>query len=206
MFDNFRRSFDATSRSGHEAWCPEPMKNVGGYQEFAHEFAGATFNSGLYRFYDETTAPSLYRDFVLAFPDVHRRMAPFAYDWMGNQFALDFGRRQGDEPSVVLLDFGLGTMLEIPGTFKSFHEERLVENAAAVLVAELFDEWMRTRGSGPIARDECVGYSVPMFLGGSEDLDNCDLISLEVHLNLSAQLIDKTRDLPPGTPISSVTI
>ncbi len=56
-------------------------------------------------------------------------------------------------------------MLEVPATFRSFHNEELVDYADAALAINLYQQW-RSQG-GPSARpQQCGGYRVPLFLGG----------------------------------------
>ncbi len=50
----------------------------------------------------------------------------------------------------------------------------------------------------------CVGYKKPLFLGGSDTTDNLELAKLEVYWEISAQLLNKTRDLPIGTHVNNI--
>jgi len=38
------------------------------------------------------------------------------------------------------------------------------------------------------------------------DLDNVEVIDFVVSLNIAGQIHEQVRDLPPGTPISGITI
>ena len=58
----------------------------------------------------------------------------------------------------------------------------------------------------PLKADECVGYRVPLFLGGQDVVDNLEVSDLGVYWSLCAQLRQGTRDLPTGTSIGSVSV
>lgn len=49
-------------------------------------------------------------------------------------------------------------------------------------------------------------FKIPPVLGGSLDVDNLDVEDYEVASALAGQLHRQVKDVPPGTPISGVTI
>ncbi|HIF6190235.1 TPA: T6SS immunity protein Tdi1 domain-containing protein [Vibrio parahaemolyticus] len=100
---------------------------------------------------------------------------------------------------------GTGEALEIPVNFAQFHEDELVNYTNEALAVEFFSEWLAT-GNEPPASSQCVGYKKPLFLGGADIVANLELIDLEVYWGISGQLLEKVRGLPPGTPISNITI
>jgi hypothetical protein len=59
-------------------------------------------------------------------------------------------------------------------------------------------------GSVPLGFDQCVGYDVPLFLGGADTIENLHVEDIDVYWSLTAQLRAATRNVPPGTPISGV--
>jgi hypothetical protein len=50
-------------------------------------------------------------------------------------------------------------------------------------------------------RRQCVGYKIPLFLGGEDGPDNFEISDLDVYWHITAQLIEKTKGLPIGTPV-----
>ena len=132
-----------------------------------------------------------------AFPEFADRACPFGYDWLGRQFAIDIGRQEAGQPLVLLLEPGTGEGLEIPSTFAAFHDEEIVDYRDAALASGFFDTWSRTQGAVvPLPRGNCVGYRVPLFLGGHDDVDNLELIDLEVYWTICGQLRRRTSQLP----------
>ena len=142
---------------------------------------------------------------IKAFPAFAARIQCFGADWLGRQFALDHGRVVGGEPQVLMLEPGTGEALEIPVGYEDFHSHELIEQAEAVVAFSFFKDWLAAGGKTP-EYDQCVGYGVPLYLGGSDDVSNLELSDFEVYWSISAQLLAKVRGLPPGTKIGNVSI
>lgn len=53
---------------------------------------------------------------------------------------------------------------------------------------------------------QVYGFTAPPVLGGAVDLGNVEVIDFVVSLNIAGQIHEQVRDLPPGTPISGITI
>jgi hypothetical protein len=207
MFDRFRAEYAPLrgDGSGGSGWQHESLASVDGYSDFASEFAGATFAGGLYRVHDAESGPLALMLISETFPEFAGRTCPFGYDWLGRQFAVDSGRVAGGQPQVLLLEPGTGEALEIPLAFGGFHDEELVEYADAALATDFFETWSAANaGRLPLRRDQCVGYRVPLFLGGQDVVDNLELSDIEVYWSVCGQLRRGVRTLPPGTSINEV--
>lgn len=210
MFERFRAECaplrDAVQAG--EAWQHEWLASVEGYQEFASEFAGASFGGGLYRVHDKSSGAQTLALVEEAFPEYAHRVCPFGpfgYDWLGRQFAVGSGRVVGEQPHVVLLEPGTGEALEIPLSFAAFHDEELIEYADAALAMGFFDSWAAVNSeSVPLRRDQCVGYRVPLSLGGQDVIENLEVSDLEVYWSICGQLRRGVLSLPPGTSINEV--
>ena len=163
---------------------------VKGYTAFMELHAGQSFNRGLYRVHNDRSASATREYFTVAYPKLASRLVPFGFDWLGRQFAIDFGRLEGSNPLVMLLEPGSGEALEIPASFVDFHDIELVEYGEAALASEFFEAWAAADASQlPLANKLCVGYKVPLFLGGTDDLANLETVDMDVYWTLSAQLI-----------------
>ena len=57
-----------------------------------------------------------------------------------------------------------------------------------------------------LAASEVYSFIVPPALGGSFELDNVEASDFVVTVDLAGQIHEQIRDLPPGTPISRITI
>ncbi len=206
MFERFAESFrllPAGQQPG-PMWRDDRLMGLHGYPDLAGAFAGCSFDNGLYRLHDVGSGPKAEEWITEAFPGFASRTCPFGYDWLGRQFAADSGRIEGGEPLVLLLEPGTGEALEIPFSFASFHD-RLDELREPALAASFFASWAQAHpGLLPLDVAQCVGYKVPLFLSGTDALENLEVVDLEVYWSLSGQLQEGVRGLPPGTSIGQV--
>lgn len=165
---------------------------------FAEEFAGASFAGGRYRVHDEQSGPRALASVIEAFPEFNGRVRPFGYDWLGRQFVIDLARAVGDQPLVLMLEPGTGEALEIQATFVGFHDEELIDYVDAVLATEFFGSWAAEHSdSMPLGRDLCVGYRVPLFLGGRDVIENLEMSDIDVYWSVCGQLRRGIRGNPP---------
>jgi hypothetical protein len=159
----------------------------GGIRAALGHLAGATLGGGLYRLHTATSAAAADELVAAAYPDFDGRIACFGADWLGRQFSLDPTRGNADDPEVLLYDVGAGEVLEIPTPFSQFHDIELTEYTDAALAANFFEEWLQAHPA-PIEFGQCVGYDVPLFLGGVDELRNLSVTDLDVYWTLTGQL------------------
>lgn len=208
MFDVFARDFaqSITTQTVGEPWMPALLASAQGYQEFALRFAGGTFDRGLYRVHDARSGSVSQRLIDEMFPQFAHRAAPFAFDWMGRQFALDRDRLENAEALILMLEPGTGAGLEIPLSFRAFHDQ-LGELREPALANGFFDQWSQANEQSlPLSFNVCVGYRVPLFLGGKDIVSNLEAIDLDVYWTLSGQLRNGSLHMNAGTSISDVSL
>jgi hypothetical protein len=140
-----------------------------------------------------------------AFPTFADRIECFGADWLGRQFANDRGRMASGEPLVLMLEPGTGEALEIPASFTAFHEHELIEESDAVAAFPFYQEWLSAGGARP-RYDQCIGYKVPLFLGGADGVANLEVSDFDVYWTMSAQLLAQVRGIPDGAVINRVSI
>jgi len=176
-----------------------------GLKDFMVRYSGCSFAGGMYRVHAVADIPKWTRICVEAFPRFANRVLCFASDWMGNQFAIDSKRADKGEYQILLFDIGTGEALEVPATFKKFHDEELTQDPEAALAASFFQRWLSSGGAAP-HRDQCIGYNVPLSLGGKDDVSNLEVTDMGVYWLLSAQIRSQTERLPPGTRVTGIKI
>lgn len=206
MFERFAASFRLVpaGQVAGQPWDDERLLTVVGYAELAGRFAGCSFENGLYRIHDADTGPRAQAWLTEAFPVFTSRACTFGCDWLGRQFAVDSRRLEGGEPLVLLFEPGTGEVLEIPFTFAAFHDQ-LDDLREPALAGSFFASWAQANPElVPLDVTQCVGYKIPLFLGGKDTLGNLEVVDLEVYWSLSGQLRAGTRKLPPGTSIGKV--
>lgn len=163
---------------------PIPSVAPNDLDQLAETVGGTALARGLFRWHTPERASLWTRTAQEAFS----RQAPFrcfAADWLGRQFALNPATEQ-----VLLLDVGAGEALEIPTDLAVFHEQELVEFHDAALASTFYAEWRAaTQDEDPLGPDECVGYSVPPFLGGPDAIKNLARTDADVYWSLTTQLL-----------------
>lgn len=87
---------------------------------------------------------------------------------------------------------GTGEVLEIPCNIVSFHNEGLNEFRDAALADKFYLEWTQSGGIAP-GYNQCIGYKVPLFLGGLDELNNLEVLDIDVYWHLLSQLIPRNR-------------
>lgn len=205
MYKSFSNSFSCDD-SYRPQDKPIPTSEVDpGLSQFLSRFGGRSFGGGIYRVIRGEAVSDWGRTVASAFPAFDQRIMCFAYDWLGRVFALDVARIEDGRPGVVMFEPGTGEAFELPCNLTTFHEVELILHQEEALALSFKKKWLDFGGMNP-SYDECIGYKVPLFLGGKDTIDNLHRTDLDVYWSLAVQLIEKTRGLPPGTSIESVRI
>jgi hypothetical protein len=204
MFEKFEGYFTRDPFTPKPAVAgPLTTQSVPELRDYFARFAGLSFDKGLYRVMDFSTLWEAADCVSLAFPKFAKRAKCFAYDWLGRIFALDLGRLREGKPNVVMFELDEGVALDIPFDLASFHDFELVDEPEVVLSSQMHSQWL-ARGGGIPKPNRCIGRKIPLFLSGPDTIENLGITDLSVHWHITAQLIDKTRDLPPGTKIRNI--
>jgi len=180
------------------------LSTLTGYARPLEKYSDMGFDGGIYYLYGGTAINAWTELIGRAFPTFRGRVLCFGRDWMGNHFCLDKQRSESGEPLVLLFEVGTGKVLELPATYESFHSSLSIQHADAVFAESLYRRWKALHPE-PIRIEECVGYVVPLFLGGKDDVENLEKSNLSVYWHLMTELLAKTNDLPRGAKISSVS-
>ncbi len=160
---------------------------------------GMSFGGGTYRLHRLDDLSAWNSSIGMAWPKTKGRVTCFAYDWAGRQFALF--------EKTTVLQFNAGDLewTEIPADLKAFHNEILVEMAEPALGLSFFEAWLGSGGARPMY-SECIGCKRPLFLGGSDWIDNLEVIDLEVYWTVSAPIITKSLKVGVGGSIGRIDI
>lgn len=198
VFDQFLRRYPMPSGVPREFWREATLMNVAGYVDLASSAAGLPMCGGMIRIVTKDEG-ILGRDFIgEGFPELASRAVPFALDWLGRVFAVDKVRE-----GLLLIEPGSGLALEIDEPFAEFFNVDLVARPDLYMAADSFLDWRQHGGRAPSV-GECVGFKVPLFLGGGDSNDNLELTDLAVYWTFAAQLRTQSSALPLGTPIGGV--
>jgi len=197
-FRKFDQAFRVTAKAPRTAEDGDVPTEIDWLFE---SYGGFEFENGLYRIHSKSDSRKWTVRIGSAFPEESVHVTPFGQDWQGNQF----GWRGGQSPAVLLFQIASGEAYEIADSLQVAHDEEFVDHAQEALNIGRWHEWSASGGERP-SRDKCVGYRIPLFLGGKDQLDNLEMSLLNVYWEITAQLLNGTRGLPPGTRISGIRL
>lgn len=169
-------------------------------KELFVKFGGYSFHNGAYRILSPRFMRPATEAVQLAFPEHKLDAVVFAYDWLGNLFCYDLKRCD-----VIICEWGSGESYSTSCSLYNFHNSELIEHGDKVLMMNFYRAWLSKNNRPPWA-DQCVGYKKPLFMGGEDEIGNLKTIDLNIYWSTTAQLIDKVRDVPPGTKIGKISI
>lgn len=176
MFENFLSYFDVN----------ETVKSTGKlYADFVSQLGGRRFGNGIFNTFTAEEVVKWTEIVSGAYPKLRNMFKLFGYTWMGDCYAIDL--RKGNAGNVLLFEIGTGYILKIPCTFEEFLEQEISADPEAILAKSFFDEWMLTSKKA-IQPGNCVGYKVPLFLGGQEELHNLEEGDMEVYWTVVGQV------------------
>lgn len=199
MFERFLTRYPLPEGSIGDVWEAKSLLGTPGYVELARRAAGLPLCGGLLRFADARAGESATEFIREGFPGLAGRAVPFAVDWIGRVTALDLAR----QPGLLLIEPGSAAAFEIDESFVGFFNLDVVDDPDLFLAAELLRLWQAAGGDIP-GVGQCVGFKVPLFLGGVGSAANLEMTDLEVYWSFSAQLGGQARWLEPGTTIQGI--
>jgi hypothetical protein len=163
---------------------------------------GAIFENGLYRLHTFESCLRWSSIIPEYFEAYQNNMLPFGFDWMGRQFCMS----TADSGSIYLFDPATEEVLDIDQSLHSLHNVLFTNDAADVLDAELFGRLRAFYSLQEISFDQCLGFRIPLFLGGVDALENYEICNMEVYWEITKQLKRQVDNLPDGTVINRINI
>jgi hypothetical protein len=207
MYAKFLAAYDSAGAkaSSRGPWEEPFLLQKPGYRELTRSFAGVTFDAGLYRIHDASSGPAAQQLVAESFPRFAPQVRVFGFDWSGNQYALDNSRKVGADAQVKMFEISSGSVFDIPATLVEFHNDLLPSDKNAPLGNDFFQEWRRYAGvKDALVLSQCVGHDIPLFLGGSDTVENLSVTDLDVYWSLTGQLRANMADLPLGKKITGI--
>lgn len=175
------------------------------FVECINQLGSKSYNEGIYSVFDPNNVIRSTKMIWDAFPEYNGKVAVFGCDWLGRYFAVDTRRLETGRPQILSMEPGAGEVLQIPNGIEAFHNVDLIEYEDAALAFNFFQEWKSLSGE-EIGLGQCVGYKTPLFLGGSDTVDNLELIDREVYTDICGQLRGQTLTLKEGQVISGIKL
>lgn len=139
----------------------------------------ADFPNGAYKNIPQEKAAK-YQSFIRdAFPE-KCNVIPFGYDWLGRIFAVDSGL------NAYMYDVATNEVFKI-SDIEGFFKTELSQYSDDLIAEEVYKEWLQSGGAKPGA-DHCIGYKIPLMLGGEDEFDNYELSDIDVYWTLTSQI------------------
>jgi hypothetical protein len=177
---------------------------------FVSQFAAPSHGNGVLKFLSRISTPSLFEwnsdnGWWSDWRQWRNRLIVFAYDWNGSLFGLDLARKENGELLISILEPDSGELLQTPHSFAEFLAHSATDEADAALSLSFYKEWLGRGGEAP-KPGMCAGSKVPLFLNGSDTVDNLSMQNLAVYVSLCGQMYTESRKYPPGTNFSGARI
>lgn len=169
-------------------------------KDLIEQFGGYAFDKGLYRIH--TYSSSLFwTDIITKFYKQYEgKVYCFGYDWLGRQFAIHTQL----ENYTFMFDPSTAEAFTLNCNLFDFHNIELVDYKAESLLTKEFNLFF-SRNPKELAFKECVGFKIPLFLGGKDSVDNYEITDMEVYVEMNFQLYNQTKNLPDKTHINKIT-
>ncbi len=159
--------------------------SVQSVDEFLRVYDGTTFLNGLYRIHKSENVAKWIEILQKSFPKFKNKIQLFGYDWLGRNFALDIERNV-----VLIFEPGTGEILNTGKNFIDFHNNEITQCHDACLASDFFNEWFEANNNYILPVNKCVGYKVPLFLNGEDDIENLEISDMEVYWEIMMPLIN----------------
>lgn len=171
------------------------------YKELLLEYGGKSFDQGLYTIH--TFKDSLKWTDLLThyFEKYDGEVICFAHDWMGRQFCVPTKSNE----CIIVFDPATLEDLFLGENLINFHNNILTDKIG-FLAVDLFDNALKQLRITGIDNHKCLGFKIPLFLGGKEEVWNYEVSDLEVYWDLEFQLYNQVKNIPDGTLIGKVSV
>lgn len=146
-------------------------------------YGGKDFGNGIYRIFDSNEAEVWKANVKSAYPEYTKDFEIVSCDWLGRCFGV---LTEGEE-AILMFEIGTADVLVIPCNLLDFHNNEITEYAEECLAESFFEEWMEIERKS-LKHNQCVGYKVPLFIGGDDELDNLEVSDMDVYWNVCSQI------------------
>lgn len=156
------------------------------YNDLIDQLGGQLFNDGLFVVFERNDIVKWNGIVSEAYPTFQASSQVFAHDWLGRVFGIDL--REETYGNILMYELGTADILEIPCNIENFLNTELTKYADDSLAQRYFKKWQK-KSHQKLQYGQCVGYKVPLFLNGSDSIDNLELSDMEVYWGIVSQLM-----------------
>ncbi len=164
----------------------------------------AIYLNGLYTIVTRDEASRLTKLAESIFPMASGKIAVYAVDWMGRLFATDTSTPDSiGAATVACFDFAEPSSFTTQANFEDFHNVVAIDMMAELFNMEQFTQWT-SKNAPPNDETSCIGYKVPLFLGGQDNQDNMERMDRSVYLHMLSELWSSATNLPSGSVVNQI--
>lgn len=182
MYERFLASFPPDGNEPPSDFPDGALENLPGFRELCDVGAGMSFGNGIVRIHSKAQIVRAARLVGEAFPECSGAI-PIAKDWLGRQYVVPEGR----QPMLMLIEPGSGDVFEVDCGIEELFNTEMPADPVTYLASDLFSEWASVSDE-VVPCGKCVGFKVPLFLGGAGAVENLEISDEEVYWSLIGQL------------------
>ena len=153
------------------------------YLDFIMNYSKESFGSGLFRVVDSNNLEYFKGLVQSCFSELSDDIRVIGFDWLGRIFVSS----DTSDSKIYMCDAGSHEILEIPLGIKEFLNNEIPAYPDELFALDFYKEYISQGGTSP-SYDQCIGYKVPLFLGGLDDLSNIEQIDFDVFWTIMSQL------------------
>ncbi len=155
------------------------------YDDFCKRFSQRTFGDGLFNTFAYEKRD--YWNSVIGkfYPPFKDKVEVIGYDWLGRIFTT-----LKDQDCVLLFEIGTGQVLNVGCSVENFIGEEIPVRSERSLAYSFFDEWKKENSCG-FPYGSCVGYKIPLFLGGKDIVSNLEVSDMDVYWTVTGSLLGR---------------
>ena len=153
------------------------------YLDFIMNYSKESFASGLFRVVDSNNLEYFKGLVQSCFSELSDDIRVIGFDWLGRIFVSS----DTSDSKIYMCDAGSHEILEIPLGIKEFLNNEIPEYPDELFALDFYKEYISQGGTSP-SYNQCIGYKIPLFLGGSDDLSNIEQIDFDVFWTIMTQL------------------
>jgi hypothetical protein len=153
------------------------------YLDFIMNYSKESFGSGLFRVVDSNNLEYFKGLVQSCFSELSDDIRVIGFDWLGRIFVSS----DTSDSEIYMCDAGSHEILEIPLGIKEFLNNEIPAYPDELFALDFYKEYISQGGTSP-SYDQCLGYKIPLFLGGLDDLSNIEQIDFDVFWTIMSQL------------------
>jgi hypothetical protein len=182
MYERFLASFPPDDNERPSDFPAGALEDIPGFREICGVGAGKSFGNGIVRIHSKAQIGQAARLIEEAFPECSGAI-PIAKDWLGRQYVVPGGRRS----TLMLIEPGSGDVFEVDCGIEELFNTEMPADPVTYLASDLFIDWTSVSDE-VVPCGKCVGFKVPLFLGGAGAVENLEISDEEVYWSLIGQM------------------